>query len=123
MKKRSKLLTALAAGGAAALGLMSGPSGQQLAEQAINNNNGPQVTQQAPQRYLNGQQQSQQAQRANPGQTVQKYLQNPYAPGGDGLRLIGGVGMSPKEYGEYLMRTGKDKQNKRKRQKIARGIA
>ena len=32
-------------------------------------------------------------------------------------------GMSPKEYGEYLMRTGKDKYNKRKRKHIAKGIA
>ncbi len=121
MKKRSKLLTALAAAGAASLGMVSSPSGQQIAEQVAQT--GPQVVQQAPQRYLNGQQQSQQAQRANPGQTVQQYLSNPYAPGGSGLRLVGNFGMSPKDYGEYLMSSGKDKYNKRKRKHIAKGIA
>ena len=31
--------------------------------------------------------------------------------------------MSPKEYGEYLMRTGKDKQNKRRRKHWAKAIS
>jgi len=119
--KKSKVMTVLGAMAAGALGLVSSPSGQQLAEQSMQQVKGQQVTQQAPQRYLN--QQGQQAQRANPGQTVQQYLQNPTIPGGGGLRIAGNYSMSPKEYGEYLMRTGKDKYNKRKRKHIAKGIA
>ena len=94
---------------------------KQLMEQAANANRNVQtIEQKAPtQRFVNNQQQ---AQNRLPGQTVQQYLSNPYAPLG-GARYGNPYGMSPKEYGEYLMRTGKDKQNKRKRQKIARGIA
>lgn len=120
MKK--KFLTALAAGASAiAGGLVSSPSGQQLMEQAASQAQGQQVTAQAPQRYNNNSQQ--QAQNRLPGQTVQQYLSNPYAPMGGGRYNGNGYGMSPKEYGEYLMRTGKDKYNKRKRKHIAKGFA
>ena len=107
---RKKILTALAAGAAAiAGGLVSSPSGQQLMEQAASQAQGQQVTAQAQNRL--------------PGQTVQQYLSNPYAPMGGGRYYGNGYGMSPKEYGEYLMRTGKDKYNKRKRKHIAKGFA
>ena len=119
---RKKFLTALAAGAAAiAGGLVSSPSGQQLMEQAASQAQGQQVTAQAPQRYNNNSQQ--QAQNRLPVQTVQQYLSNPYAPMGGGRYYGNGYGMSPKEYGEYLMRTGKDKYNKRKRKHIAKGFA
>lgn len=120
---KPKKLASLIAAGVAAItgGIVSSPSGQQLMEQAANANRNVQtIEQKAPtQRFVNNQQQ---AQNRLPGQTVQQYLSNPYAPLG-GARYGNPYGMSPKEYGEYLMRTGKDKQNKRKRQKIARGIA
>ncbi len=111
-----KVLSMLAAGAAAiAGGLISSPSGQQMVEQVAQN--GPQVVQQAPtQRVAN---QSQQAQSRMPGKTVQQVLSNPYAPLG-GIRYGGGYGMSPKDYGEYLMATGKDKYNKRCRKHWAK---
>ena len=120
MKK--KILTALAAGAAAvAGGLISSPSGQQLMEQAASQAQGQQITTQAQQRYNNNGQQ--QAQNRLPIQHVQQILSNPYAPMGGGHYYGTYYGMSPKEYGEYLMRTGKDKYNKRKRKHIAKGFA
>lgn len=45
---------------------------------------------------------------------------NPYLPFG-GFGYVGGnYGMSPKDYGEWLMATGKDKANKRKRKHYAK---
>ena len=120
MKK--KILTTLAAGAATiAGGLITSPSGMQVMEQTASQAQVQQVATQAPQRYTNNSQQ--QAQNRLPGQTVQQILINPYAPMSGGRYYGNGYGMSPKEYGEYLMRTGKDKYNKRKRKHIANGLA
>ena len=46
-----------------------------------------------------------------------------YMPFGDGDRVYGKFTMTPKEYGEYLMRSGKDKYNKRRRKHWAKACA
>ena len=117
MKKKSFgiLGTTVAAAMAAGFGLVSSPSGQQLVEQAAQQ---AQITQQAPaQRTV--------AQQNNGVQTGQRVVVNnaainPYVPASGGGLLYGNPGMSPKEYGEWLCYTGKDKHNKRCRKHWAK---
>lgn len=119
--KKNLFPTLLTGVAALAGGLMSSPSGQQLAEQTANNIQQQQVLQQTPaQRYVN---QQQQAQSRTSGRAVSHYLANPYVPVGGGAYYGAGYGMSPKEYGEYLMRSGKNKYNKRHRKYWAKARA
>lgn len=107
----------LAGAVAVAGGLVSSPSGQQIAEQAASGA-GSQVEQRtAQQRVVNNQQQAQQ-QTARFG--ARPFMMNPYMPFGGNGYITHASGMTPKEYGEWLMRTGKDKQNARKRKHYAK---
>lgn len=118
---KSKALTAVAAVVAAGAGLVSSPAGQQTAEV---------LTQQAAQQTQVVQQQrtarqaraSQQSTQQAP-QKVVVSSQAVYLPWGKGDRVYGKYTMTPKEYGEYLMRTGKDKYNKRRRKHWAKAWA
>lgn len=118
MKKKSMLAT-MAGAAAIGLGMVSAPSTQQVIEQTVQNGNQVTVQQQQAnqQRNVRSQQQAQQ-------RTSQNYrsnsLTNPYAPTGGGLEYVSSYSMTPKEYGEYLMRTGKDKYNKRCRKHWAK---
>lgn len=118
MKKKSMLAT-MAGAAAIGLGMVSAPSTQQVIEQTVQNGNQVTVQQQQAnqQRNVRSQQQAQQ-------RTSQNYransLTNPYAPTGGGLEYVSSYSMTPKEYGEYLMRTGKDKHNKRCRKHWAK---
>ena len=116
MKKKG-LLSAMLAGAAAVMGdLISSPAGQQVIEQTAQANS-PQIEQKAAtQRTVN---QGQQATSRTPAKVVRTFANNPYGPFGAHL-MAGNYGMSPKDYGEYLMRTGKDKQNLRKRKHYAK---
>ena len=100
--------TAMAAIGAIGLGTMSSPSGQEV----VNAMQNTQVVQKAPQtkKARANQQQTQQQQ-----QRVVVSSQAVYLPWRDGDRVYGKFCMTPKEYGEYLMRSGKNKYNNRRR--------
>lgn len=106
---------------AAGAGLVSSPAGQQTAEV---------LTQQAAQQTQVVQQQrtarqaraSQQSTQQAP-QKVVVSSQAVYLPWGKGDCVYGKYTMTPKEYGEYLMRTGKDKYNKRRRKHWAKAWA
>ena len=77
--------------------------------------------QQAPTNYKNNAQR--QMAQNNINQVRQHIAQN-YTVGGGGMGYgPGSWGMSPKEYGEYLMRSGRDKYNDRKRKHIAKGVS
>lgn len=116
MKKKSGFLGTIAAATlAVAGGLASSPTGQQLVQTAVDNST---KIEQQQQRYNNNTQQ-QQAQQSRQV-TRANMSMNPYLPTGGGLRLFGGGGISPKEYGIWLRMTGKDKQNKRKRKHYAK---
>lgn len=102
--------------GAAALmgGLASSPSGQQVIDQQVNGGGNAQQVRTASQRVVNNNGQQQTARYG-----MRSYY-NPYLPFG-GFGYVGrSGGIPPKEYGEYLMRTGKDKQNARKRKHYAK---
>lgn len=118
--KKASLAKAIAAGmGAAALGMIASPTGQQVTDQAARHlNEGAKVEQKAPNRSVS---QQQQVQNKTRGQIQQRVVNNnlPYFPG----NVYTGQGIPPKEYGEWLMRTDKDKYNKRCRKHIAKGIA
>lgn len=119
--KKVNFAKAIAAGmGAAALGMLASPSGQQVTEQTARHlNEGAQVEQKAPNRSVN--QQQQQAQNRTQGTVNHRFINSnmPYFPG----TVTIDDGIPPKVYGEWLMRTGKDKYNKRCRKHIAKGIA
>ena len=117
---RKKLFTAMAGIAAIAGGLMSSPSGQQIVEQNVDRQ-GQQVTKQTQSR--NAVNQSQQASQRAQTNRVSQSLTNPYSPFGGGMYYGSGYGLSPKEYGEYLMRTGKNKYNQRKRKHYAKAIS
>lgn len=115
---KRKIITALAAGAAAVGGMMTGPSGQQIMEQMAQQTEQTQIEQKAPSQQRVTQQAQNQQQRTT-NQVIRNYL----PAGGSGLFLAGNYGISPKDYGEYLLRTGKNKQNDRKRKHIAKGFA
>ena len=120
MKKKS-LLTTMAGAMAVGLGMVSAPSTQQVIEQVAQN--GPTVVQQQVNNQRNIRSTQQQAQQRNVQTVRSNGMMNPYYPVGGGGLLGSNYGMSPKEYGEYLMRTGKDKQNKRRRKHWAKAIS
>ena len=43
-----------------------------------------------------------------------------YTPWKEGMRVTGKMEMPPKDYGEYLMRSGKSAQNHRRRSRAAK---
>ena len=104
MKKKSFgiLGTTVVAAMAAGFGLVSSPSGQQLVEQTAQQSNGVQ----AGQRVI-----------------VNNSAMNPYMPASGGGLSSGNPGMSPKEYGEWLRYTRKDKHNKRCRKHWAKAVS
>lgn len=116
---KRKIITALAAGAAAVGGMMTGPSGQQIMEQMAQQTEQTQIEQKAPSQQQRVTQQAQNQQQRTTNQVIRNYL----PAGGSGLFLSGNFGISPKDYGEYLLRTGKNKQNDRKRKHIAKGFA
>lgn len=107
---------ALAAAGAIGLGTGTAPVGQEVLTAAQNT----QVVQKAPQgkKARANQQQTQQQQ-----QRVVVSSQATYLPWRPCERVYGKFSMTPKEYGEYLMRSGKDKYNKRRRKHWAKAFA
>lgn len=106
---------ALAAAGAIGLGTGTAPVGQEVLTAAQNT----QVVQKAPQgKKATTKQQTQQQQ-----QRVVVSSQATYLPWRPGERVYGKFSMTPKEYGEYLMRSGKDKYNKRRRKHWAKAFA
>jgi len=120
MKKKSMLAT-MAGAMVAGLGMVSTPAAQQVIEQTAQNS--ATVVQQQANQQRTVRSTQQQAQRMT-NQTVRSNgIMNPYVPFGGGGLLGSNYGMSPKEYGEYLMRTGKDKQNKRRRKHWAKAIS
>ena len=76
---------------------------------------------QAPQTYNHNAQR--QMARNSINQVRQHVMQNYQAGGEGGYYGYGTYGMSPKDYGEYLARSGRNKYNDRKRKHIAKGIA
>ena len=120
MAKKKSLLataaTAIAAAGAIGLAGVSSPAGQEVVN-AVQNT---QVVQKAPQgkKARANQQQTQQQQ-----QRVVVSSQATYLPWRPGERVYGKFCMTPKEYGEYLMRSGKDKYNKRRRKHLAKAFS
>lgn len=107
---------AIAAAGAIGLGTGTAPVGQEVLTAAQNT----QVVQKAPQgKKATTKQQTQQQQT----QKVRASSTPVYLPWRPGERVYGKFSMTPKEYGEYLMRTGKDKYNKRRRKHWAKAFA
>ena len=107
---------AIAAAGAIGLGTMTSPVGQEVVN-AVQNTQTIQQGQQGKQARANQQQTTpQQVKVAVSSQAV--YL--PYRPGD---RVYGKLSMTPKEYGIYLMMTGKNKQNARKAKHYAKAWA
>ena len=111
MAKKSLMKTAgMAIAAAASVGLagISSPVGQEVITAAQNT----QVVQQAQQgkKARASQQQTQQTQ-----QRVITSSQAVYLPWGNGDRIYGKFCMTPKEYGIYLMQSGKNKYNNRRR--------
>ena len=105
---KNKAMTALAAVAAAAAGIMSSPSGQEVATQVAE---GTSIQQAAPSQNVNGNQNNAVNQNDN-ARTAQYAYRNPFV--GFGGNYLGGYRdcvLSPKEYGLYLARSGKNKQN------------
>ncbi len=96
---------------AGAFGVVSSPSGQQLIEQAAQAQSA-QVMQS--QRVGGGNAQAQAQRATTPQQTRTNLLMNPYFYPGGGFTSYVGAGMSPKEYGQWLLATGKNKYNDRR---------
>lgn len=108
MKKKLGIMAAAAA--AIAGGLVSSPSGQEVAKTALDNS--LKVEAESPQQYMNRAQQ--QAMRAL-GRTIQNAASQVYALGGGASNaFLRGYGIRPKEYGLRLARSGKNKYNNRR---------
>ena len=108
MKKNLGVLAAAAA--AIAGGLVSSPSGQEVAKTVLDNST--KVEAESPQQYINRTQQ--QAMRAL-GRTIQNAAAQVYALGGGASNAnLRGYGICPKEYGLWLNQSGKNKYNNRR---------
>jgi hypothetical protein len=114
MKKR--ITPFLAAAAAAIGGMFMGSPSSVTPSNHVNEG----ITQ-APNTYNNNAQR-QMAQNVNNAARHQ-VMQNYRAGGEGGDYGYGTYGMSPKDYGEYLLRSGRNKYNARKRKHIAKGIA
>ena len=119
MAKKKNLLsaavTAVAAVGALGLGGASSPVGQEV----MNSVQNTQIVQKAS-RSTSVRVTQQQAQQQT--QRVYSSSQSVYLPYGYGDRIIGKFTLTPKEYGEYLLRSGKNKYNNRCRKLLARAL-
>lgn len=105
---KNKAMTALAAVAAAAAGIMSSPSGQEVATQVAE---GTSIQQASPSQNVNGNQNNAVNQNDN-ARTAQYAYRNPFVgSGGIYIPDYRDCGLSPKEYGLYLARSGKNKQN------------
>lgn len=107
---------ALTAAGAFGLGAGTSPVGQEILTATQNT----QVVQKATQaKKATTEQQTKQQQT----QKVRASAHHVYLPLQPGEKVYGKLSMTPKEYGEYLMRSGKDKYNKRRRKHRAKAFA
>lgn len=114
---KNKAMTALAAVAAAAAGIMSSPSGQEVATQVVE---GTSIQQAAPSQNVNGNQNNAVNQNDN-ARTAQYAYRNTFVgSGGIFIPDYRDCGLSPKEYGLYLARSGKNKQNTLKRRHYAK---
>ena len=105
---QNKAMIVLAAVAATAAGIMSSPSGQEVVTQVAE---GTSIQQAAPSQNVNGNQNNAVNQNDN-ARTAQYAYRNPFV--GFGGNYLGGYRdcvLSPKEYGLYLARSGKNKQN------------
>lgn len=107
--KKSILHTALAASAAVVAGLAAGPSTLQLVQTAADQAGISQRQEYRSTQRLANQTQAQQQAKLQV-KTGMNYNLIPYFPG---EKNLSNFEMSPKEYGEWLMRTGKNKYNNR----------
>jgi len=120
--KKKNLTTMVAGAIALGAGLVASPSGEQVIEQAAQQANSIRTEVQAKTntaRTATAQQQAQQ-------QTSHRYSAPQsamYLPYRDGYGVYGKFSVSPREYGEYLARSGKNKRNLRHHKKLARCFA
>ena len=105
-------MTVLAAVSATAAGIMSSPSGQEVVTQVAE---GTSIQQESPSQNINGNQNNAVNQNATDIKAQYVYM-NPYVVSGGNYRTkYRDCGLSPKDYGLYLARSGKNKQNVLKR--------
>lgn len=113
------MLATMAGAMVAGLGMVSTPAAQQVIEQTAQNS--VTVVQQQANQQRTVRSTQQQAQRMASQSVRSNGIMNLYMPyGGGGYLYYGSYSMTPKQYGEYLMRTGKDKYNKRCRKHWAK---
>jgi hypothetical protein len=109
---KNKAMTVLAAVAATAAGMMSSPSGQEVVAQVAE---GTSIQQASPSQNINGNQNNAINKNATT-RTAQYAYMNPYVgSGGNYLTKYRDCGIYPKDYGLYLARSGKNKQNALKR--------
>lgn len=114
---KNKAMTVLAAVAATAAGMMSSPSGQEVVTQVAE---GTSIQQASPSQNINGNQNNAINQNATT-RTAQYAYMNPYVgSGGNYLPTYRDCGLYPKDYGLYLARSGKNKQNALKRKHYAK---
>ena len=113
-----KIQTIVAGAAIAAAGIVATPSGQQVTQNVIDNSTKV-VQSQKQQQRVN--QRGQQAQRAA-AQQVRGSVNAVYTPFNGGRVYDKGKGVPPRVYGEWPMRTGKDKYNHRKAKLLARAL-
>lgn len=117
--KKKDLITMAAGAIALGAGLAASPSGEQVIEQTAQQVNTEVQAKTNAARTATAQQQAQQ-------QTSHRYSAPQsamYLPYRDGHRVYGKFSISPREYGEYLARSGKNKRNLRHHKKLARCFA
>jgi len=99
------------------VGLAVSPSGEQVIEQTARQANSIKTEVQAKTNALRTAEAQQQAQQ----QTSHRYSAPQsvmYLPYRDGYGVTGKLSLSPREYGEYLARSGKNKRNLRHKKKL-----
>lgn len=106
--------SAIVAAGAVSLG--SAPVGQDVVR-TVNNTQAVQQQQQRKQARAN-QQKAQQ-----PQQRIVNNNQSNYLPSDPRVRATGKLIMDPRQYGEWLMITGKNKYNNRRRKQYAKALS
>lgn len=117
--KKKDLITMAAGAIALGAGLAASPSGEQVIEQTAQQVNTEVQAKTNAARTATAQQQAQQ-------QTSHRYSAPQsamYLPYRDGYGVYGKFSISPREYGEYLARSGKNKRNLRHHKKLARCFA
>ena len=117
--KKKDVITMAAGAIALGAGLVASPSGEQVIEQTAQQVNTEVQAKTNAARTATAQQQAQQ-------QTPQRYSAPQsamYLPYRNGYGADGIFSLSPREYGEYLARSGKNKRNLRHHKKLARCFA